>query len=168
MDTSIGLSNRKVQTVILALVSLYFAYLVAYLSPDCQLRSRFVNPLLPYFLYWDLDQRWCLFAPTFRKWNYHSVATMTFEDGTKMMLKHPWIRLFTVYGLDNGYKELWPDRARHCGRKYCDRTNRPTSLSLNYFWSEIAPPPIQPVGAYPPRSHYSSALFYRYAPEDFQ
>jgi len=164
----VTLSNKKIQAVISLLIFLYFGCIVGYLCPTCELRSRLIKPLVQYLLYWGLDQRWCLFAPTFRKWNYHTLATMTFEDGTKTMLIQPGIRLFTVYGRDHGYEDFWPDRARFYGRKLYSPSNKPTSLSLSYLWTDILPPPLQPMNSYPRHTRYSPCLDYRYTLEDFE
>jgi len=178
------LSNKHTQPLIACLVALYFFYAVVWLGPACELKGRLLDPIRPLICYWRLDRSWALFSPTIRNVNYHTCVTITFEDGTKVIWQLPrmdrlnmsdrlrwdkWRKL-DVDSLpwDKYYKGLWPDFARYIGRKFYNPSDKPVSLELNLFFTDVAPPPKQPIESFPWHNKHSTVFIYRYAPEDFQ
>lgn len=181
-------SNVKLKTaleiVISAITVVYFFLVIMWLCPSSELTTRIVAPIKFFWLFWGLEQNWKLFSPLIRNINYHTSATITFQDGTETVWEPPRmeklslidkfrLEKFRKWSVDSlpwpDYKEFWPDFARYVGRKYYVAQNPPVSLSLILHWIEI-PLPEKNVArdSLPEHTKTSTVFFYRYRNQDFQ
>lgn len=173
--------------LILSIVSIaYIFFALLWLSPDSGIKKAVLAPANLLLLYWRLDQNWALFSPTIRDINYHTVAIVTFEDGTKAVWEPPrmdklslWERFqkekFRKLDIDSlpwpDYKKYWPDFARYVGRKLYNGRNKPLSLSLNNFWIEIPRPTKDHCVSrdqLPSHSKLNNVFYYRYSAEELK
>jgi hypothetical protein len=168
-----------------AAVFLYVLISAVWLCPDTPTRKRFLEPVRTFWLYWGLDQNWSLFSPVIRDINFHTTATITFEDGTRMIWEPPRMERLSTFDRFRmekfrkwdvdclpgpNYKEFWPDFARFLGCRYYDAENKPVLLSLHIYWTDIPAPQAKLESRDPPREHtkFATVFTYRYAPEDFK
>lgn len=182
MQASIGKITLR-EICLSVTIALYLSLQIAWLSPDCLLRTRIVEPVKQFWYFWGLDQSWRLFSPEIKNINFHTVAVLTFEDGMKLNWELPrmkrlnyWERFrdekYRKWCVDSlpwpDYKEFWPDFARYVGRKYYQKDNKPVSLSLVLYWIEIPKPEgeIVPVSKLPEHTRMNTVFFYRYNPGD--
>lgn len=178
---------RLVKDIALSFVScLYIFYAITSLSPDSELKSRIMNPVMGIWNFCGFYQRWSLFSPVIRTINHHTEAIVTFEDGTKMLWQLPRMdrmsllqrfRLEKIRKWDSDslpwpdYKQFWPEFARYIGRLYFDPHNKPVQLSLYLFWTKIPTPTKNKiVDRYelPRHTKFTPVFTYFYTPEDFQ
>ena len=179
------LTNKKWQIVISICTAAYFFYVIIWCTPEeREFRKRIIEPVKSVWDFWRLDQNWALFSPVIRKINFHTVAILTFEDGTKTIFEMPrmnplcmatrfrdekWRKWSNDCLPWTEHKEFWPDIARFLGRRFYNPQNKPVYMSLN-LWSTDIPTPESGHPRQPPPYHTSfNGIFeYRYTPEDFQ
>ncbi|MBK7745864.1 MAG: hypothetical protein IPP57_01825 [Candidatus Obscuribacter sp.] len=182
-EETLGKTSRR-EALTSLLIALYLSCQIAWLSLDSPLRTRIVEPFTQFWLFWGLDQNWRLFSPEIKNINFHTVAVITFEDGSKLNWELPrmkrlnyWERFrdekYRKWCVDSlpwpDYKEFWPDFARYAGRKYYQPNNKPVSLSLLLYWIEIPKPEakIVPVAKLPEHTKVNTVFYYRYKASDF-
>ncbi len=166
-------------------VSVYFFYVLLWLTPDSVLKSKLFAPVYTPWLFCGLNQSWSLFSPTIRELNYYPSAIVTFEDGSKVLWEPPLMdRLnllerfqrekFRKWSIDSlpweRFKDYWVDFARYVGRQYYNPVSKPVSISLNIRFIEIPKPSERFLrqAEMPPRTKFSTNFCYRYKSEDFQ
>jgi hypothetical protein len=155
------------------------------LWPESELQKQLVAPGNSFFQFWGLNQSWRLFAPTIREINYHTTATITFDDGAIMLWQMPRmdrldlghrfvLEKFRKWAVDTlpwpSYKEYWVDYAHYAGRVFATPQRKPVQFSLHLFCAKIPPPVGNLVDRYqlPPHEDSSLVFTYFYKPEDFQ
>lgn len=167
----------------------YLFYLIAWLSPENETRKRIIEPINTAWLFFGLDQNWKLFSPEIKDINFHTVAILTFEDGTKKIWELPrmkrldfWQRFkdekFRKWSIDSlpwpDYKEFHPDFAVYVAKKFYDPAkspkNKPVSLSLQLFWIDIPDPAkhFTKVENLPEHTRMNNVFFYRFKEGDLQ
>jgi hypothetical protein len=147
--------NQLTEAVLSSLIVVYLFFTVTWLSPESETRTRFLEPVKQFWLFWGLDQNWRLFSPVIKDINFHTMAVLTFEDGYRLSWELPRMKRlnyierfrdekYRKWCVDSlpwpDYKEFWPDFARYTGRKFYNKANKPVSLSLQLFWIEIPAP----------------------------
>jgi len=165
-------------------ITVYLFFTVTWLSPESPTRTRILEPIKQFWLFWGLDQNWRLFSPVIKDINFHTMAVMTFEDGYRMSWELPRMKRlnfverfrdekYRKWCVDSlpwpDYKEFWPDFARYAGRKFYNKDNKPVSISLQLFWIEIPKPDDKsfvPVASLPEHTKMNTVLYYRYRSED--
>lgn len=179
------LKNRKLQIVVGACTAIYFVLVLVHLCPKSEWRTRLLEPIDGFWNYCRLDQNWALFSPTIRGMNYHTMAILTFADGTKMIYEPPRMNKLSIeakwrdekwrkLSIDSlpweDFKNFWPDFARYLGRQYYNPENKPVAMTLLLWWIELPLPTKQIVPQTQlPRHSNSNLIFeYHYAPEDFR
>lgn len=176
--------NTKVKETLLSfLILAYLFFTITWLSPESNLRTRILEPVKQFWLFWGFDQNWRLFSPEIRNINFHTSATLTMTNGERVVWELPrmkqmslWQRFkdekFRKWSIDSlpwpDYKEFWPDFARYVGRQYCTPENKPVDLTLNLYWIEIPQPQAKliPVKDLPEHTKYNTVFYYRFKPED--
>ena len=191
MRSPAGKPTEPGQIALSALIAVYLFFTISWLSPESEARTRIVEPIKQFWLFWGLDQNWRLFSPVIKNINFHTVAVITFEDGYRLNWELPRMkrldyfqrfrdekyRKWTIDSLPwPDYKPFWPDFARYVGRKFYNPVNKPVSLTLQLYWIEIPKPetkglgnivaPIVPAGALPEHTKMNTVFFYRYQPGD--
>jgi hypothetical protein len=178
------LRQRKWQIILSIPTALYFGILLVFLSPTVEWRDRITTFVNPFWNYWRMDQNWNLFSPVIRDINHHTSATVTFEDGTKVLIELPRSNKLGLAGKFKdemwrkwagdslpfpSYKEFRPDLARYIGRRFYNPANKPVTLTLTWYFTHI-PPPAEYVlqTKLPYHSVFSSIFEYRFTAEDFQ
>ncbi|HMY04476.1 MAG TPA: hypothetical protein PKA48_14020 [Candidatus Obscuribacter sp.] len=161
----------------------YLFYQITWLCEDSELKKRILEPVRQTWLFWGLDENWRLFSPVIKDINFHTLAVITFEDGTKKLWELPRMKRlnyierfkdekYRKWCVDSlpwpDYKEFYPDFARYVGRKFYNPANKPASLTLLLYWIEIPDPKTKftPVAALPEHSKMNTVFYYRYKPED--
>jgi len=178
------LAQRKWQLIASIPTLLYFFLLIVFLSPGTEWRDRITAPVMLFWNYWRLDQNWNLFSPVIRDINHHTSAIITFEDGSKTLVELPRSNQLGLAGKFKdemwrkwagdslpfpSYKEFRPDLARYIGRRFYNPANKPVSMSLNWYFTQIPPPKVNPSQNKLPYHTVISSIFqYRYTPEDFK
>jgi hypothetical protein len=174
------------EIIISIFICLYLFYSVTWVSPDCGLKARILEPVRIFWNFWRLDQNWNLYSPVIRDINFHLSAIITFEDGTKMIWQLPTMGRYSLidryrmerfrkWGNDvlpwkDKYKEFWPDFARYVGRLFYRPNNKPTKISLHLFRCELPPPkePIPDRFELPKHWRFETKFTYLYTAKDFQ
>jgi hypothetical protein len=162
-------------------VASYLFFTITWLCPDAPLKTRILEPVKQFWLFWGLEQNWKLFSPEIREINFHPEAILTFANGDRMIVEMPRmnrlsygerfrLEKFRKWSIDSlpwpDYKEFWPDFARYIGRKHYNQ-NKPSTLSLNLYWIEIPKPSASSnVAALPEHTKMSTVFFYKYKAED--
>lgn len=177
------LRNKRWQTVVSLLTIGYFVYVIAWLTPESEPRSRIIKPMEFFWNYWRLDQNWRLFSPEIRGISYHTSCRLTFEDGTNANYELPQnLRLsmaerfrtekWRKWGIDSlpwpDYKQFWPDFARFVGRRFYREDNKPVSMSFYLHWADMYPPADRSRSDLEYHYKISPIFMYRYTPEDFR
>jgi len=188
MMKSVALGPNKILEPLLSvLIAVYLFFTIGWLSPESETRTRILEPVRQFWLFWGLDQNWRLFSPVIKDINFHTMAVLTFEDGYRLSWELPRSKRLDYFErfrdekyrkwcVDSlpwpAYKEFWPDFARYAGRKFYTQSNKPVSLSLQLYWIEIPKPVVDakgailPVSALPEHTKMSTVFYYRYKPED--
>lgn len=180
-------SGENKEKALSALIITYLFFTVTWLSPESDLRTRILDPVRQFWVFWGLDQNWRLFSPVIRNINFHTTATLTMSDGERVVWQLPQMKTmglwqkfkdekFRKWSIDSlpwpDYKEFWPDFARYVGRQYASPANKPVDLSLNLYWIEIPEPgkELKPVKVkdLPAHTKYNTVFYYRFKPEDLQ
>ena len=187
--------NKLTEGALSVLIACYLFFTITWLTPESEMRTRTLEPVKQFWLFWGLDQNWRLFSPVIKDINFHTMAVMTFEDGYRLSWELPRMKRlnyverlrdekYRKWCVDSlpwpDYKEFWPDFARYTGRKFYNKANKPVSLSLQLFWIEIPRPggtaghkkgemiddKIVPASALPEHTKMNTVLFYQFRPED--
>jgi hypothetical protein len=118
-------------------------------------RTRVGKGLDVYMVYSGLSQGWAMFAPNPTSLNSHVEAEITYQNGRVRVWRFPrpeeigyFERMFTErfrkWANDrlrmDANAALWPDAARYIARLNDDPTNRPVTVALVRYWSQIGPP----------------------------
>jgi hypothetical protein len=179
--------NTLFEAIASTCIAIYLFFTIAWLSPEGELRTRLIEPVKNFWMFWGLDQNWRLFSPVIKDINFHTVAVITFEDGYRLSWELPRMKRlnylerfrdekYRKWCVDSlpwpDYKEFWPDFARYVGRKFYNKANKPVSVALQLYWIEIPKPDakgngeIVAAGALPEHTHMNTVFFYQYRPED--
>ncbi len=187
MEINHKLSNKTSgrELFISLFICTYLFYLIAWLSPENETRKRIIEPINTAWLFFGLDQNWRLFSPEIKDINFHTLAILTFEDGSKKIWELPrmkrldfWQRFkdekFRKWSIDSlpwpDYKEFHPDFAVYVGKKFYNPSNKPVSLSLQLFWTDIPDPEkhFTKVENLPEHTRMNNVFFYRFKEGDLQ
>ncbi|CAN5213351.1 hypothetical protein BH11CYA1_BH11CYA1_35660 [soil metagenome] len=176
--------SKSKEIVLSVALATYIFFTITWLCPEAPLKTRILEPVKQFWLFWGLEQNWKLFSPTIREINFHSEAVLTYSNGERMIVEMPRmnrlsygerfrLEKFRKWSIDSlpwpDYKEFWPDFARYIGKKHFLANNKPSSLALNLYWIEIPKPvegQIVPVAALPQHTKMSTVFFYKYKAED--
>lgn len=182
---NISKDGRWLKIVISLFIIIHTGLIIAWLSPeDIAFRKRITDSISSPWKFFGLSQGWKLFAPTVRNFNAHSIALITFEDGS--MTQWPLPRLdqmnfiekfqrdkFRKWNGDNlhsdRYKHFYRDLAIYAGRlHYSNGAVKPVSFSLMQFMA-FSPDITSQRKRTDLLPHTDAQLrfFYRYQPEDF-
>lgn len=173
------------ELVISGFIITYLFFTTIWLLPETKFKERFLEPVKFHWFYWGLDQNWSLFSPSIRDLNFHTTVTVRFKNGMLMLWEPPRMNKldlaerfrrekFRKWGIDNlpwpDYKMLWPDLARHVGKKLYTAENPPEMLSLNLYWTRFPAPEtkVVPAGELKDVFEQSTIFDYKYKPEDFR
>jgi hypothetical protein len=189
LNMQFRLSQSTKQTaseIFLSVISLsYFCGTAILLSPDSTWKSALSKTVQPVWDFCGLRQRWSMFSPRLRKKNLHTVAVVTFEDGTLMLWEAPrmerlrrWdgfrLERFRKWSADylpwDQYKERWPDLARSIGRLNYNAQNKPNFFALHSYSIEIPETETRELSRsnLPVHTKYDTIFTYKYSDKDFQ
>ena len=180
------ISAKRMGEIFLTFVSIvYICGALLWLAPDCELKNTLLKPIRVGWLFCGLKQRWALFAPVVRQFNFHTNVTLAFADGSVMNWEVPRmdrlnlfdrfrLEKFRKFGIDHlpwpEYKECWPDFARYVGRLYYTPTDKPETLSLHLYWVNIPEPGTKGSerANLPEHTQFHTVFTYKYSDRDFQ
>lgn len=187
-----GLITRAIKNregILKALISLFIvvqvSLTIAFLSPkSIAFTHAIADAATFHWKFAGMWQGWELFAPEIRGQNTHSVALITYEDGSTAEWPMPRTDQFDLaqkyrgdkfrkWNGDNAqwsrYQEFWPDLARYVAKLHYNGSGpKPATFMLLNFSAAVAKPePNHNRLESPLRTHTRAAFFYQYTPEDF-
>lgn len=172
------------KSLISAFIICYVSVILVFLSPKTALTNAITGSIKPWWFFAGFQQRWELFSPSIRTLNVHTVAMVTFENGTVTLWELPRLEQMNAFdkfrkdklrkwAADSvpwePYKQFWPDLARYVGRIHYDPKNKPVSLTLLRLTADIPPPSVAVRRElFAPHTKLSTCFSYRFSPEDFR
>jgi hypothetical protein len=114
----------------------------------------FKDKITPLVTVFGFNQNWSLFSPDIRPINLHSLAIISFADGSLKLYEWPRMDKSDIFTKTvkekyrkmlndclpwEEYRALWPAQANFVCRANFNPTNPPESLLLSYFWTSVPP-----------------------------
>jgi hypothetical protein len=176
--------ERVLKIIISTFIILFVGTTLAWLSPEkIALRKLIVEASTGVFKFAGLWQGWELFAPNIRNVNSHTIALISFDDGSLTAWPLPRFEQmgamekfrkdkFRKWNGDNvqwdRYKDFWPAFARYVGRLHYNGSGaKPVSCTLMMFQTTV-PGPTSHVSraALPQHDQPKFSFFYVYKDGD--
>ncbi|PWT99376.1 MAG: hypothetical protein C5B53_05445 [Candidatus Melainabacteria bacterium] len=179
-------TSKTLGEIVLSIVSVFYIVVnVLWFLPAYGWRERLLEPVKMWWQFWGLGQQWSMFSCDLRHFNLHTLATLTFADGTVMLWEPPrmerlnlWdgfrLQRFRKWDVDylptEYYREFCPDLARYLGRLNYNPQNKPMSFALHVLSAQI--PEVDKVfikrGELPEHTKYSTIFVYKFSDRDWR
>ena len=185
INTLEGLWTRTRKVWISAFLLVYFTVNIILLLPKNALSASVASLTDEAWSFADMHQNWSVFGPDLRRINYHSTATVLYDDGSIRVIDLPRPELRSLFDkirqekfrkyLDDSLPwppysgQFAPDTSRYIARRCALPGLTPVLVSLRLNWIET-PRPSAHVNRdhLPPHTRQHTYFIYRVKPGDLR
>lgn len=171
------------KTWISAFLVFYFTINIILLLPNNPVKTQLAALVDPAWSFFDMNQNWSVYGPDLRRINFHSTATILYQDGSVRVLELPRPEFRSLFDKIRQEKfrkfasdtlpwpdhvsEFAPDTARYIARRNNLPGLTPSLITLRINWIET-PRPSEHVSQsnLPPHTKQNTYFVYRVKPGD--
>lgn len=170
------LHHRIFLTVVIAC---YYIAVAVWNCPDGLLKSSLMAMLrIPVDIF-AVEQTWNMFGPNLRSWNGHSVAVITFTDGSSKIYEFPRMEMLTIFEKykrekmrklfidnmnDQNFEAYLPSIAQAIADANYQKGNEPRLVTITLKYADIPAPNQKTLSsrhALPQRANSKTLIVYK-------